>query len=199
MFIARAPTGPAKPPQFSFDKKRPPGHGLLLLLLGRRFRAGVHQGLYLLSMADQGLGQRPRMGQTTSSASRYRVHRTVQWVRLGHRFRGAAGDLRSPRTGHHQRVLPTLAGPTATAAARGRPRRRLLVGAVDGAGRGLPHAGAHHPRYARGFFEALVTDNLDLGRPDTIEIVFDRQIRGGERPPAANSRPRSSATAPRSP
>ena len=37
------------------------------------------------------------------------------------------------------------------------------------------------PRYARGFFEALLTDNLDLGRPDTIEIVFDRQIRGGKR------------------
>ena len=37
------------------------------------------------------------------------------------------------------------------------------------------------PRYARGFFEALVADNLDLGRPDTIEIVFDRQIRGGRR------------------
>jgi hypothetical protein len=37
------------------------------------------------------------------------------------------------------------------------------------------------PRYARGFFEALVTDNLDLGRPDTIEIVLDRQIRGGKR------------------
>ena len=39
------------------------------------------------------------------------------------------------------------------------------------------------PRYARGFFEALVTDNLDLGRPDTIEIVFDRQIRAGQRAP----------------
>ena len=37
------------------------------------------------------------------------------------------------------------------------------------------------PRYARGFFEALVADNLDLGRPDTIEILFDRQIRGGKR------------------
>jgi hypothetical protein len=33
------------------------------------------------------------------------------------------------------------------------------------------------PRYARGFFEALVADNLDLGRPDTLEIVFDRQVR----------------------
>jgi hypothetical protein len=33
------------------------------------------------------------------------------------------------------------------------------------------------PRYARGFFDALVTDNLGLGRPDTIEIIFDRQVR----------------------
>ena len=36
------------------------------------------------------------------------------------------------------------------------------------------------PRYARAFFDALVTDNLDLGRPDTIEIIFDRQVRHGE-------------------
>ena len=33
------------------------------------------------------------------------------------------------------------------------------------------------PRHARAFFEALVTDNLDLGRPDTIEIIFDRRVR----------------------
>jgi hypothetical protein len=35
------------------------------------------------------------------------------------------------------------------------------------------------PRHARSFFDALVTDNLDLGRPDTLEIIFDRQIRHG--------------------
>jgi hypothetical protein len=35
------------------------------------------------------------------------------------------------------------------------------------------------PRYARAFFDALVTDNLDLGRPDTMEIIFDRQVRHG--------------------
>ena len=33
------------------------------------------------------------------------------------------------------------------------------------------------PRHARAFFDALVTDNLDLGRPDILEIIFDRQIR----------------------
>ena len=35
------------------------------------------------------------------------------------------------------------------------------------------------PRHARSFFEALVTDNLDLGRPDTIEIIFGRRIVSG--------------------
>jgi hypothetical protein len=28
------------------------------------------------------------------------------------------------------------------------------------------------PRHARGFFEALVADNLDIGRPDTVELIF---------------------------
>ena len=36
------------------------------------------------------------------------------------------------------------------------------------------------PRHARAFFEALVTDNLDLGRPDTIEVVFGRRILTGK-------------------
>ena len=36
------------------------------------------------------------------------------------------------------------------------------------------------PRYARAFFEALVTDNLDLGRPDTVEIIFGRRIVTGK-------------------
>jgi len=44
------------------------------------------------------------------------------------------------------------------------------------------------PRRARGFFEALVADHLDVGRPDTIEILFDRQIRGGKRATAGQFR-----------
>jgi hypothetical protein len=35
------------------------------------------------------------------------------------------------------------------------------------------------PRHARSFFEALIGDNLDLGRPDTVEVIFGRQIRNG--------------------
>lgn len=33
------------------------------------------------------------------------------------------------------------------------------------------------PRHARAFFEALAADNLDLGRPDNMEIIIGRQIR----------------------
>jgi hypothetical protein len=33
------------------------------------------------------------------------------------------------------------------------------------------------PRNGRAFFEALVADNLDLGRPEQVELVFGRKIR----------------------
>jgi hypothetical protein len=33
------------------------------------------------------------------------------------------------------------------------------------------------PRHACGFFEALIVDNLDLGRPQNVEIIFGRRIR----------------------
>ena len=39
------------------------------------------------------------------------------------------------------------------------------------------------PRHARSFFEALVADNLDIGRPEVIELVFKRGQRRGR--PAA--------------
>ncbi|GAB7005666.1 hypothetical protein JCM18899A_31390 [Nocardioides sp. AN3] len=35
------------------------------------------------------------------------------------------------------------------------------------------------PRRARAFFEALIVDNLTIGRPDTLELIFGRQIRRG--------------------
>ena len=34
------------------------------------------------------------------------------------------------------------------------------------------------PRHARAFFEALVADNLDIGRPEQLEVIFNRRTRG---------------------
>jgi len=33
------------------------------------------------------------------------------------------------------------------------------------------------PRRARAFFEALIADNLDIGRPANVELIFNRHIR----------------------
>lgn len=41
------------------------------------------------------------------------------------------------------------------------------------------------PRHARGFFEAVCADNLDVGRPEEMQIIFGRRVRtapqGGDR------------------
>jgi hypothetical protein len=39
------------------------------------------------------------------------------------------------------------------------------------------------PRRARGFFEALVADNIGIGRPEEVSLVFARQVRKTTREP----------------
>jgi hypothetical protein len=34
------------------------------------------------------------------------------------------------------------------------------------------------PRFARSFFDALIGDNLTLGRADSLEVIFGRRING---------------------
>jgi hypothetical protein len=54
---------------------------------------------------------------------------------------------------------------------------RVLVGAVHASGRSVTPIVFDAPRRARAFFEAVAADNLDIGRPDEIKLIFDRQIR----------------------
>jgi hypothetical protein len=44
------------------------------------------------------------------------------------------------------------------------------------------------PRHARSFFEALVADNLDIGRPEQIELIFSRHPTRRGRPPSVHKR-----------
>jgi hypothetical protein len=46
------------------------------------------------------------------------------------------------------------------------------------------------PRHARGFFEALVADNLDIGRPDSVELIFHGPRHLG-RPPQLDCVPKT--------
>ena len=53
-----------------------------------------------------------------------------------------------------------------------------LVGAVDAPGRDLSRTIVFDaPRRGRAFFEAVVADNLDIGRPSEVRLIFDRQVR----------------------
>ena len=62
--------------------------------------------------------------------------------------------------------------------------RRVLVGAVDASGRDAPAPSCStHPAAPAAFFEALVADNLDLGRPDSVELIFTGHRGHWGRPP----------------
>ena len=67
----------------------------------------------------------------------------------------------------------------AAAADRARPCGRLLVGTVDAPIETSRTLVFDAPRRARGFFEALVADNLDISRPELIGLIFKRGQRRG--------------------
>src|SRR5271156_1594571 len=78
-----------------------------------------------------------------------------------------------------------MVGHPAASVHRGRPGRGLPLRAVDPAGRVLPHAKLDKPVSGRMFFEQVIRDNLDIGRPDQVALVFDRKLigRGPRRTP----------------
>ena len=49
-------------------------------------------------------------------------------------------------------------------------------GVVHASNRGFAHHRLRCSGHARAFFEALVADNIDLGRPEHVEIIFDRRV-----------------------
>ena len=61
---------------------RPAGDLLLLLPVGRGPRPGVRQGLRLLPLPGQDLGQRARVGQAAGAQGGHRVHGAGQRVRV---------------------------------------------------------------------------------------------------------------------
>ena len=71
---------PGKSPQFSFDKKDRRVTVYYFYLWDAGF-GPAFSDLHLLPMADENLGQRPRVGQTAGPQDRARLHRTVQRVR----------------------------------------------------------------------------------------------------------------------
>ena len=98
-------------PQYTFAKADRRVTCYYFYLWDEDFGAGVHQGLRLLPLPGQDLGQRPRVGQAAGGQGRDRVHRTVQRVRRLRRSGRAAGDLRPAAAGHHRGFRPAVAAP----------------------------------------------------------------------------------------
>ena len=152
------------------------GHLLLLLCLGRRFRAGVCQDRLLLPVSGQGVAERPRVGQTPSHQGRDRLDRL------------ANGFASCDDPAGLQQICDQL-GPVQIQAFFDRwmgrlplpltaPTGQAGIGGSCRCGRSRCRARwcSTQPRNGRAFFEALVADNLDLGRPEQIELIFGRKI-----------------------
>ena len=156
---------------------RAAGDLLLLLRLGRRFRAGVRQDRLLLPVSDQGVAERARVGETAGHQGRDRLDRAGQRVRRVRRPGRVAADLRPARPGPDPGVLRPVAGPAAAAVDRRRTGATGIGGSCRCGRSRCPARWCSTTRATAGlFFEALVADNLDLGRPEQIELIFGRKI-----------------------
>ena len=175
--------GPHLPQRLRPDAAVQRAGGLPLLLpVGRRLRAGVHQGLRLLPLPGQDLGQRPRAGQAAGAQGRHRVHRAGQRVRVPRRPGRPAGDPRPAPGGRHRGLRPAVAAPGPRALRARGPGRRLLAGAPDAAGRGLPH-----DRLRRAAPGPVVPRGAHRRRPRPRP---PGERRGHLRPPGPRGRPR---------
>jgi hypothetical protein len=151
---------------------RPAGDVFLFLSVGRRFWAGVHQDLRLLPVPikvwlnghEWANGKRPRRGSGSASCPTgsppVRNPAALQAIcdrlgpgTIGVFFERWMSRLPLPLTEHDR-----AAGYWWELSMRQVEVSRTLV--LDA------------PRQDCGFFDALVADNLDIGRPDQVELVF---------------------------
>ena len=140
-------------------------------------------------------------------AKRQAEHAGVEYRALSNGFAACAQPevcRRSATASAPRRCRPSLTAGSPSCRRRSprRPRGWLLVGALDAPGRGRRTLVFDDPRRARSFFEALVADNIAIGRPEQIAIVFARQLRKTTRarsaPACSPPAPMSSSTSPTS-
>ena len=182
---------------FSATKRTGPGGGDLFGWAKTERRVGVYYFYVLDPEFGPGSSRsaptsriRPRCGSTATSGPNAkptgpgRLHRVGQRVRRLRPARRAAGDLRPVRARRHARASSTAG--SRSSRPRSPPTDRaagywweLSMRQVE-VSRTLVF---DDPRRARGFFEALVADNVGIGRPEAVAVVFG--------PPGPPDRPRT--------
>ena len=157
---------------------RPAGDLLLLLPVGSGLRPGVHQGLRVLPLPGQDLGQRPRVGQAPVPS---RPGSATGSCPTG----SPPATTRPPCSRSATGCSPTSSRPSPSGGCTGCRCRSARTMSGPGTGGSCRCARSRSPapscfdapRRARAFFEALIGDNLDIGRPANVELIFNRHIR----------------------
>ena len=88
----------------------------------------------------------------------------------------AAEDLRRPVGGEDRCAPAQVAAPAAASVHWRRPPGRLPLRHLDPASRVLADPGARPPQHGRLFFEQVIRENLDLGRPEQVQLIFKRRV-----------------------
>ena len=177
-----------------------PLHGvhqlLLLLLRGRRLRPVLPQVQHLLPLHRQVVHQRQRVGQAPGREGRDRVRR--RWTTGSPRAttcprcrRSATASARTHIDALLRKWLAILPNPFAPEDETAGYRYELSVLQAEFSLTQM----LDRPVSGRIFFEQVLHDNLDIGRPDQVSLIFDRRIiRKGRARPRAGSAPGSSPT-----
>ena len=153
-------------------------HQLLLLLLrGRRLRPVLPQVQHLLPLHRQAVHQRQRVGQTAGREGRDR--RSPRWTTGSPSCDDvpavqAICDSLGP---DHidallRKWLPILPNPFAPADEAAGYRYELSILQAEFSLTQM----LDRPVSGRIFFEQVLHDNLDIGRPDQVSLIFDRRI-----------------------
>src|SRR6266705_3946019 len=155
------------------------GVGVLRLHLGQQDGQRVHQDLHLLPLSGQGMGQRARVGQAAGAGRRDRLHR-------------AAGGFASCDDPAALQDICDRFGPGTVQVWFERWMARIPLPLTD-ADRDAGYWWELSMRqvetsrtlvfdedcHARAFFEALLCENMDLGRTENVELLFRRGQRLG--------------------
>ena len=153
------------------------GQPVLLLLRGRRFRPVLPEVLLLLPVQRQAVHQRQPVGQAPGRQGRDR--RSPRWTTGSPPSttrprcrRSATGSDREQIDALLRKWLAILPHPfTAADRAAGYRYDISILQAEFSLTQMLDQ-----PVSGRVFFEQVIRDNLDIGRPDQVSLIFDRRL-----------------------
>jgi hypothetical protein len=142
---------------------------------------GLHQGRNLPSVPHQALPQWPRMGQTTATSAGDSVREPRQWLSVLRRLQ-AICDALGPQDvwDFFHRWSHTLPWPLTQKNRTAGFDHQLAIWQCE-----VSHTQVfERPVQGRHFFEQVIRDNLDLGRPDRVSLLFPtRHNRRTPQPP----------------